>query len=209
VARYAHLERRALADELVRVGPDAPTLCEGWTAADLAAHLVLRERRPDAALGIVASPLAGHTATVQRSLREKKTWPELVDLVRNGPPFPLRFKVIDEPMNAGEFFVHVEDLRRAAPGWEPRDLDAEFEKALWRRIRFAARLARRGAPGPLCLDAPGYGRVTVKGGEPNVVVTGPPSELSLYLFGRAPEIRVKFAGAPADVEAARTANFGL
>jgi hypothetical protein len=36
-------ERLELCDLLLELGPDAPTLCEGWTTADLAAHLVLRE----------------------------------------------------------------------------------------------------------------------------------------------------------------------
>ena len=40
-------------------GPDGPTLCEGWQTRDLAAHLVLRERRPDAAAGVMGGPLAG------------------------------------------------------------------------------------------------------------------------------------------------------
>src|SRR5690349_11008507 len=50
---FARTERAALCDLLVTVGPDAPTLCEGWTTRDLAAHLAVRDRRPDAAAGIV------------------------------------------------------------------------------------------------------------------------------------------------------------
>ena len=49
---YSREERRALCALLDETGPDAPTLCEGWTTGDLAAHLVLRERRPDAAAGV-------------------------------------------------------------------------------------------------------------------------------------------------------------
>ena len=37
-------ERAGLADTLASVGPDAPTLCAGWTTTDLALHVVLRER---------------------------------------------------------------------------------------------------------------------------------------------------------------------
>src|SRR5882762_622635 len=37
------VERRELCDLFLELGPDAPTLCEGWTTLDLAAHLVLRE----------------------------------------------------------------------------------------------------------------------------------------------------------------------
>ena len=49
---YSREERLALCALLDETGPDAPTLCEGWTTGDLAAHLVLRERRPDAAAGV-------------------------------------------------------------------------------------------------------------------------------------------------------------
>src|SRR5258708_15268012 len=37
-------ERRELCDIIEELGPSAPTLLGGWTAHDLAAHLVLRER---------------------------------------------------------------------------------------------------------------------------------------------------------------------
>ena len=37
-------ERRELCDLFDELGPSVPTLLEGWTAHDLAAHLVLRER---------------------------------------------------------------------------------------------------------------------------------------------------------------------
>ena len=49
----AQRERSALVDTLRAVGPDAPTLCDGWKTRDLAAHLVVRERRLDATPGIM------------------------------------------------------------------------------------------------------------------------------------------------------------
>ena len=58
----ASRERAALVNTMRAVGPDAPTLCGEWTTRDLAAHLVLRERRPDAAAGILVPALAGYTA---------------------------------------------------------------------------------------------------------------------------------------------------
>ena len=60
-------ERLALCALLDQTGPQAPTLCEGWTTGDLAAHLVLREHRPDAGAGVMGGPLAGYTRRVQRS----------------------------------------------------------------------------------------------------------------------------------------------
>lgn len=205
----AQRERRSLADLLLRVGPDAPTLCQGWTAADLAAHLVIRERRPDAGLGLVVPFLAGHTQNVQNGVRDGRSFEALVATVHGGPPFPLRFSFIDEPMNAAEFFIHHEDVRRAQPGWAPRELDPELERSLWSRLRFAARMARRAAPVGLTLVAPGYGRVEVRSGEPTVTVTGPPGELLLFLSGRQEASSVEVDGDADAIERVRKAKFGI
>src|ERR1051325_1771812 len=97
--RYAHQERLALADTLLAAGPDAPTLCEGWATRDLAAHIVLRERRPDAAAGILLKPLAGHNKKVQDSLAAGD-YPALVDKVRNPQRLsPVRIGAVEEAMN--------------------------------------------------------------------------------------------------------------
>ena len=65
LARDERLDLCALLDQ---TGPQAPTLCEGWATRDLAAHLVLREHRPDAGAGVMGGPLAGYTRRVQRGL---------------------------------------------------------------------------------------------------------------------------------------------
>src|SRR4051812_32989801 len=62
---FAPVERAALADLMAALGPDAPTLCTGWTTRDLAAHLIVRATRPDAAAGIMLAGLAGYTKRVQ------------------------------------------------------------------------------------------------------------------------------------------------
>ncbi|OYV23782.1 MAG: hypothetical protein B7W97_02165, partial [Mycobacterium sp. 20-66-4] len=58
----AQRERAALVETMRSLGPDAATLCDGWTTRDLAAHLVIREYRPDAAPGILIPFFARHTA---------------------------------------------------------------------------------------------------------------------------------------------------
>src|ERR1700716_221246 len=128
-------ERSALCDLFTELGPDQPTLCDGWRTRDLAAHLVLRERRPDAAAGIMIKALAGHTQRVQDSYAARP-WPELVELVRSGPPawWPTAIDAVDEAVNAAEFFVHHEDVRRGQPGWEPRPPDAERDAAMWAAV---------------------------------------------------------------------------
>lgn len=48
-------ERAGLAADLSRLGPDAPTLCKGWTARDLLTHLLLRENDPLAVPGMAVN----------------------------------------------------------------------------------------------------------------------------------------------------------
>src|SRR4051794_40043338 len=107
-------ERRELCDLMDSLGPDAATPCGGGTTRHLAAHLVLREGRPDAVPGIVLPMLAGHTARVQQSIM-RWPWPQLVAEIRSGPPWwsPLRLPGVDDRANTMEFFVHHEDVRRA------------------------------------------------------------------------------------------------
>jgi uncharacterized protein (TIGR03085 family) len=149
---YAQEERAALAALLDETGPDGPTLCEGWQTSDLAAHLVLRERRPDAAVGVLGGPLAGHTARVQRGYLSRYSYPELVALFRSGPPrlSPFAIPAADEAANAVEFFVHHEDVRRAVEGWTERPLDEGLTALLWKRLK-GMRLLLRSAPTGLVL----------------------------------------------------------
>ncbi len=115
-----------------RAWPGSPTLCEGWCTADLAAHLVARERRPDSGPGIVWPPLAGYTDKVPTAVRDRTPWESLVETVRRGPPLLLR--PFDGPMNTVKFFIHKEDVRRAQEGWEPRTISPELGDALSARV---------------------------------------------------------------------------
>jgi uncharacterized protein (TIGR03085 family) len=208
---FAKAERAALCDLFDQVGPDAPTLCEGWLTHDLAAHLWLRETDPVAAGGVVAKPLAG---LLERRRAETKTrWPyaELVDKVRNGPA---RFSVfaipgVDEGANTTEFFVHHEDVRRGGDTPDaPRDLGPEAEEWMWRRLKLLARAQFRRAPVGVVLEREG---VTTSSGEPEtirgaggspiVTVVGRPSELTLLAHGRARAAQVRYVGEPEAVEA--------
>src|ERR1700722_14486558 len=154
---YAQDERAALASLLHETGPDGPTLCEGWQTRDLAAHLVLRERRPDAAAGVMGGPLAGHTARVQRHYLDTYSYPTLITMFRAGPPKLSVFAIpgADQAANTVEYFVHHEDVRRAADGWTERELPAGLEQTLWKRLK-SVRLFLRGAPTGIALvRAPG------------------------------------------------------
>ncbi|MEU4644002.1 TIGR03085 family metal-binding protein [Micromonospora sp. NPDC049460] len=207
--RYARSEREALADLMLTLGPDAPTVNEGWTTRDLAAHLVLRERRPDAAGGILLRPLRGYAERVRRRIAARP-WPRLVEQVRRPPVWsPVSNPVTDELANTMEFFIHHEDVRRARPGWLPRDLAARLQAALWTRAAGLARLALRRFPADVFVQAPGYGALSVgRGGEP-VRVVGAPGELVLFLSGRQRVARVQVDGPTALADRLRNAHLGM
>jgi len=203
---YSRDERLALAALLEETGPGAPTLCAGWQTGDLAAHLVLRERRPDAAAGVLGGPLAGHTARVQRRLSTRMTYAQLVQAFRNGPPrlSPLALPGMDERANTVEYFVHYEDVRRARPGWEPRDVDPGLSEELWRHLKMARFLLRKAPVGvELARDSggedAGHYRVTVKNATPVVTVIGSPAELTMWAMGRTSAAKVRFDGTNAAI----------
>ena len=212
---YSREERLALCTLLEATGPDAPTLCAGWTTGDLAAHLVLREHRPDAAAGILGGPLAGYTARVQQRIRERTPFPDLVRTIRSGPPLlsVLALPGVDERANMVEFFVHHEDVRRGAPGWEPRTISAGESDELWQRLRMARFMLRRAPVGvelareDTGADGRAY-RITAKNATPVVTVIGSPAELTMWVMGRKSEARVRFDGTDAAVQALTGAGAG-
>ncbi|MFD7401353.1 TIGR03085 family metal-binding protein [Streptomyces sp. NPDC059866] len=185
MSTFAKRERLLLADLLETAGPDAPTLCEGWQTRDLAAHVVVRERRPDAAGGMLIKQLAPR---LEKAMEEftAKPYEELIQLIRTGPPrfSPFQLKQIDEMSNTVEFYVHTEDVRRAQPDWTGRELDPVFQDALWSRLERTARLMGRKAPTGLVLRRPDGQTAVAHRGTPVVTVTGEPSELLLFVYGR-------------------------
>ena len=195
---YAQDERAALAALLDETGPDAPTLCAGWQTGDLAAHLVVRERRPDSAVGLAGGPLAAYTARLLRQYQERHSYADLVGLFRSGPPrlSPLAIPAADEAANTVEYFVHYEDVRRAAPDWTERELDAGLSEQLWKQLK-AARLFLRGAPTGVVLAREEGGKldlIVAKAASPSVTVTGTPAELTLWSMGRVRAARVTLDG---------------
>jgi uncharacterized protein (TIGR03085 family) len=203
---YSREERLALCALFEETGPDAPTLCAGWDTGDLAAHLVLREHRPDAAAGVLGGPLAGYTARVQRRIKDQTTFADLVRMIRSGPP-RLSFMAIpgvDERTNAVEYFVHHEDVRRAAEDWEPREISSGEVGMLWDRLRMARFMLRRAPVGVELarddMDADGRAyRITAKNATPAVTVVGSPAELTMWVMGRTAAARVRFDGTEAAV----------
>jgi uncharacterized protein (TIGR03085 family) len=204
-------ERDALCDTAVSVGPEAPTLCGGWDARDLVAHLLVRERGWwGPAAGIALGPLEGVTErAMERTAR--RPFPEMVGLLRERPLTPYRLPGVERFANTLEYVVHHEDLRRAQPGWEPRDLPADDEDELWTLLPGSARLSARKAGVPIVVrrgDRPGQ-EATVRRGEDPVVVTGKPAELVLFFFGRDQLRDVAFDGPPDAVSRLRGSDRGF
>ena len=203
---YARRERAQLADLLLEVGPEAPTLCAGWTTRDLAAHLVIRERRPDAALSVLIPPLAGHGEHVRKE-KAAQPYEQIVAEVRDAPWWsPVSNPITDELTNGLEFFIHHEDVRRGRPGWTARTLDTGEQQAIWRTVRFTARLGLRKLHLPVLLRAPGFGEVAVGGDTPRATLTGEPGELALFVSGRQRAAKVDIDAPPETAETLRTIN---
>ena len=198
MTRFASSERQSLCDTFDRIGPDAPTLCSPWLTQDLAAHLVVRERRPDVAAGIVLPALAGRLEQVQNGYAAWG-WPRLINTVRSGPPAwsPTSLPLVDEAINTAEFFVHHEDVLRGGTDWSARALPSDLESALWGIVSKVARLHFARSRVGVVLVAPSYGRRQVHAMTDlgTVVITGTPGELMLYAFGRRGVARVDLSGA--------------
>ena len=189
------------------VGPDAPTLCDGWTTRDLAAHLVIREYRPDAAAGILIPLFADHTAKVQNDVAGQTDWEALLDKVASGPPVYSPLKLLDPVANIGEMFIHHEDVRRAQSSWTPRVLEPALAKSLRRTLPLMARMTLGKVPGRVALRTPGGKTVLIAGSGPAITGTGAPEELLLFSVGRHAQVEID--GDASAVQAVRDAPKGL
>jgi len=205
---FARLERLALADLSLRLGPDAPTLCAGWTTRDLAAHIVVRDRRPDLMAELLLPPLRGHGERL-RTAKAAQPYESVLAEVRTPPPWSLiSNRLTDELFNTVEFFIHHEDVRRGGPDWEPRTLDPEHERAIWRTTRLTARIGLRRLGLPARVHADGLEPFEV-GENPQVSLSGPAGELALFLSGRQRAARVALDGPSDVVERLRRARLGI
>jgi uncharacterized protein (TIGR03085 family) len=193
------------------VGPDAPTLCEGWTTADLATHLIVRERKPLAGPGLVLGrPFKGLLDREMARTKSSHSYDALVALVRSGPPRWLR--PVDSLINLNEFFVHHEDVRRGGGDHTPRPADqiADLEAVLWRALRpQAGFLARRVRGTGLDLVRPDGQVIRARRGTPKVTVAGRAGEIVLYLMGRRQAAQIEIDGPPDAVATVTAASFGL
>ena len=195
-------ERAALCNLLAAVGPDAPTLCEGWTTYDLAAHLAIRDRVPAAWPGIMVSRFAARTERAQTRFRNEHPYADCVALVRGGAPrwSPMGAPGLGDLVNLAEYVIHHEDVRRAQPEWAPRAITTGLSDSLWKSLRLSARATLRRVPdGVLMVRAGTTDQFTASRGQLVVTITGDPLELTLYAAGRRSVARVEIRGDDAAV----------
>ncbi len=212
MTNFARAERAGLAATLEAIGPDAPTLCAGWTTTDLVLHLVLRDRADPAQFAERApGPLGAALERRRRSTLALHGFTGLIDVFRNGPPTlsPFSLPGAEARANTVEFYVHHEDVRRAQPGWEPRVLSNEFEGTLFATLSTLGRLMVRRVSAGVQVATPDGLAATLKKGVPVATVSGPASEAVLYLFGRRADARVAILGDEGAREALAQAKLGI
>lgn len=193
---FAEREREDLANLLLSVGPDAPTLCEGWTTRDLANHLYIRENRLDAAGGMFVKALSDRLDAVTAEVN-RMPYVEVVGKWGSGAPRWNPMNWADRYVNTAENFVHHEDVRRAQEGWTVRQLPPSGVSDLWRLVTTAGRMMLRGTTSTVVLMRDDGVAVTLidnsAKGAPVVTVRGSVGELVLWLYGRD-EVRVTIDG---------------
>lgn len=203
-------ERDELCDLLLDVGTEAPTLCEGWAALDLAAHLVVREHDPRAGFVILGGERFAALEARLMDRAKAQGLEALVARLRTGPPaVPWRVPGLRGFLNLNEWFVHHEDVRRANSRGHRTDRP-DLDDALWGLLRRTGRLMLARARGAaVTLSAPGFGEVASRRPKPRVQLTGSPQELVLYLNGRRAVADVEVAGDPDGRAALESARLGI
>jgi uncharacterized protein (TIGR03085 family) len=205
----ARRERHELCDLALVLGEDAPTLCGEWTVKQLVAHLLVRENRPWAAAGIVVPPLSGLTEkSMERMAR--KDFGVLVEKLRDPGLTMYRLPPAEVAFNTLEYFVHHEDIRRAQPGWQPRKLSEADLGLIWKLGRGSGKLMARRLEVPVRIRRSDIGAEAVlSSGDDPVVISGPPGEVVLFLFGRDYAQDLTFDGAPEAVAKVQSADLGF
>jgi len=211
--QMSRTERAALCNSALEAGQDAPTLCDGWAVKDLVIHLLIRERDPIGATAIMVPQLDRFAQRSANRLAEQD-FSALVERVRNGPPkwSPMAIPKVDQLLNSLEYFVHHEDIRRATPGWEPRELTDRERRILFKGAATAGKqfVKRVGVPVQIrWTDGEREREAELSAGDDPVVITGEPAELTMFLFGRDQHTGLKFEGPQERVDALQAGDLGV
>lgn len=205
----ARAERERLCDLALALGADAPTLCGDWTVKELIAHLLVRERDPIGASGIWVPGLGGVTQwAMDRTARGDLG--TLVERVRSPGLSPVNIPLVDKAFNTLEFYIHHEDIRRAQPSWEPRELTSYEQSQIWAALKRLGRGLVRNAGVPVTMHRSDKDQaVVLKRGSDPVTVSGLPGEVALFLYGRSQHDGLTFEGPEASISTLKSATLGL
>ena len=181
-------ERAALCTLMADLGPDAPTWSGDWTTRDLAAHLLVRETRPDAGPGLlVGGALARHTERVRGRCMQDNDYDQLAARLRTGPTW--RWPGALAPsLDVHEWFVHHEDVRRPNGGTE-RDL-GPLQPLVWKSLAMWGKRLTKGLPVGVVLRTPNGDELVANTGDRTVTLTATPGELMLRVFGRPVDVTI-------------------
>lgn len=205
----AKRERFAIAQTLRNIGPSAPTLCEGWNSFDLLVHLISRETRPDAAVGLLVPAFAAYSEKIAGQIKQRG-FENLIQEFEDGPKPPSPFSIpgIDNLANSFEFLVHHEDLLRAQPNYSPRVLGDLDKKLLWKRFTQTGKIFLRKAKVGIIAKSD-QGVFTIKSGNNCVTMEGDVVDLILFSFGRKSVANIKFDGDEESIRILQETKFGL
>ena len=211
--QMSRTERAALCNSALESGEDAATLCGGWTVKDLVIHLLIRERDPIGATAIFVPKLEKLADRSARKLAQQD-FATLVERVRNGPPLwsPTAVPKVDQLLNTLEYFVHHEDIRRAVPGWKPRELTDRERRTLFKGAATAGKAFVRSVGVPVEIrwtDGERERSAVLARGEDPVVLTGEPAELTMFLFGRDQHTGLTFTGPQPRIDALKSGDLGI
>jgi uncharacterized protein (TIGR03085 family) len=172
----------------------AETLCTGWDAADVAAHLVVREREPWASPGIVVRGRLAELTARRYAAWKARGHRRLVQALRSGPPWPLSGVFGD--YQAVEDWIHEQDIRRGDARLATTHPDPQLAEALWRGVRrIGVRTLALGTTAVTELTdgmrhvrlqaRPRVGLAVPTSAPPDITIAGPVGELLLFTAGRA------------------------
>jgi uncharacterized protein (TIGR03085 family) len=209
MSTFAKRERQAICQTLRQLGPDAPTLCSGWNSTDLLVHLLLRENRPDAAIGVVIPIFKSFTNKISDKYR-KRPFEDLIKEFENGPKkfSPFALPGLDNLANSFELLVHHEDLLRGKENFIPRELSAEDKKFIWSRFTKSAKIFLFKAKVGIVAESE-IGSYTLKSGKSLVKIKGDVVDLVLFSFGRSSASRITFEGDESDIRILKETKFGF
>lgn len=198
-------ERAELCRLMLEVGPEAPTLNQGWVVLDLAAHLVTREHDLWAAPGIIWGGPFVVALDVAMGRRRRQGLARLATKLAKGDP--IWWRRVPRGVQLTEYYIHHEDVRRAN-GMSPRTDRPDLDGALRRLLPASTPVMLRGMD--VGVELVWNDDVIISyGDEPHARLTGPPGELMLYLSGRRSAAEVAIEGDTAAVTRLGDAELGL